>query len=146
MIKTQNHKVHTNKEYHSVCPLVGSGTLPPPLSPASMPLPPEPKGGGWSHSRAGEGLGESQSNDWRKSLALYLLCAQNPGRRVLSIVSFATPRLSYVTVTHTHTECDIGKSTKLRNPILLPNWPQNGGATFHAFAERLSLQKDALSS
>jgi hypothetical protein len=50
--------VHIYKEYHSVCPLVGIGTLPPPLSPASMPLPPEPKGG--AHSPAGKGLGESQ--------------------------------------------------------------------------------------
>jgi hypothetical protein len=47
----------SNVEYHSVCPLVGIGTLPPPLSPASVPLPPEPKRG--SHSSAGEGLGES---------------------------------------------------------------------------------------
>ncbi len=39
------------KEYHSVCPLVGIDTLPTPLSPASVPLPPEPGGGalacGW---------------------------------------------------------------------------------------------------
>ncbi len=28
------------KEYHSVCPLVGIGTLPTPLSPAGVPLPP----------------------------------------------------------------------------------------------------------
>ncbi len=43
----EQHKVHTRiyVEYHSVCPLVGIGTLPPPLSPASLPLPPEPKGG-----------------------------------------------------------------------------------------------------
>ncbi len=34
------------KEYHSVCPLVGIGTLPTPLSPASVPLPPELKGEG----------------------------------------------------------------------------------------------------
>jgi hypothetical protein len=39
--------------------LVGIGTLAPPLSPASVPLPPEPKGGK-ANSRAGEGLGESQ--------------------------------------------------------------------------------------
>ncbi len=38
--------VHIYKEYHSVCPLVGIGTLPTPLSPASVPLPPEPGGGG----------------------------------------------------------------------------------------------------
>jgi len=39
------HKVRIYKEYHSVCPLVGIGTLPIPLSPASVPLPPEPGGG-----------------------------------------------------------------------------------------------------
>jgi hypothetical protein len=54
------HKVHIYLEYHRVCPLVGIGTLPPPLSPASLPLPPEPKGGGGAHSPGGEGLGESQ--------------------------------------------------------------------------------------
>ncbi len=40
-----NQKEHIFTEYHSVCPLVGIGTLPPPLSPASVPLHPEPKGG-----------------------------------------------------------------------------------------------------
>jgi hypothetical protein len=34
-----DHKVHIFKEYHSVCPLIGIGTLPPPLSPSSVPLP-----------------------------------------------------------------------------------------------------------
>ncbi len=44
-------KVHIYIEYHSVCPLVRIGTLPPPLSPASVPpLPPEPGGGG-GHTR-----------------------------------------------------------------------------------------------
>jgi hypothetical protein len=37
-----SHKVRIDKEYHSVCPLVGIGTLPAPLSPASVPLTPEP--------------------------------------------------------------------------------------------------------
>ncbi len=54
------HKVHIYKEYHSVCPLVGIGSLPPPLSPASVPLPPEPKEGGGAHSSAGEGVGVCQ--------------------------------------------------------------------------------------
>ncbi len=40
------HKVRIYKEYHSVCPLVGSGTLPPLLSPASVPLPPRTGGRG----------------------------------------------------------------------------------------------------
>ncbi len=47
-----NHKEHIYKKYHSVCPLVGIGSPPPPLSPASVPHPPEPKGGG-AHSPAG---------------------------------------------------------------------------------------------
>ncbi len=42
-------------EYQSVYPLVGTGTLPPPLSPASVPLPPEPKVGG--HTRLRRGVG-----------------------------------------------------------------------------------------
>jgi hypothetical protein len=59
----------------TVCPLVWTGTLPPPLSQASVPLPPVPKVGG-SHSPAGEGLGESQYRRLEKSLALCqcLLC------------------------------------------------------------------------
>jgi hypothetical protein len=57
-VEPRGHKVHTYKEYHSVCPLVGVGTLPTPLSQASVPLPPEPKGGG-AHSPAGEWGGES---------------------------------------------------------------------------------------
>ncbi len=40
------------KRYDSACPLVGIGTLPPPLSPASVPLPrgPSSKGGGGGHT------------------------------------------------------------------------------------------------
>jgi hypothetical protein len=70
------HKIHTYKEYHSVCPLVGIGTLPPPLSPASLPLPPEPKGGaGGGHTRVRVRIrGSPNYNDRRKNLALCLLC------------------------------------------------------------------------
>jgi hypothetical protein len=64
-----HHKVHTYKEYHSVCALVGNGTLPPPLSPASVPLPPEPNGAWEAHSSAGEGLGESQFQRLEKKLS-----------------------------------------------------------------------------
>jgi hypothetical protein len=67
-----DHSLHIYKEYHSVCPLAGIVTLPPPLSPASVPLPPEAKGG--AHTPAGEGLGESQFRRLEKSLALFLLC------------------------------------------------------------------------
>jgi hypothetical protein len=59
----------------SVCPLVGIGTLPPTLSPASVPLPPEPKGGGDTLSC---GWGSPNSDDWRKSLSLCLLCGVYP--------------------------------------------------------------------
>ncbi len=59
-------------EYHSVCPLVGIRTLPPSLSPASVPLPLAK--GGEVYSPGREGLEESQSDDWRKSLAHCLLC------------------------------------------------------------------------
>ncbi len=59
---------YTYIEYHSVCPLVGIGTLPPPLSPASLPLPPEPGRGG-AHSPAGEGLGESKFRRLEKKLS-----------------------------------------------------------------------------
>jgi hypothetical protein len=53
---------------HSVCPLVGIGTLTTPLSPASVPLPPEPGGGGHTHLR-GEGLGEFQLRRLEKKLS-----------------------------------------------------------------------------
>jgi hypothetical protein len=60
-----SHKVRIYKENHSVCSLVGIGTLPTPLSPASVPLPLEPGG---AHSAAGEGLGLSQFRRLEKSL------------------------------------------------------------------------------
>ncbi len=63
----------TYKEYHSVGPLVGIGALPTPLSPASVPLPPKPGGGGQTRLRV-RGWGSPYSDDWRKSLALCLLC------------------------------------------------------------------------
>ncbi len=62
------HKVHAHKEYHSVCPLIGIGTLASECAP-----PPEPGGGGGTLAW-GEGLGSHNSDDWRKSLTLCLLC------------------------------------------------------------------------
>jgi hypothetical protein len=52
--------------------LVVIGTLPTPLSPASVPLPPE-TGGGQTRLQV-RGWGSPNSDDWRKSLALCLLC------------------------------------------------------------------------
>ncbi len=70
---TPTHKLHIYIEYHRVCPRVGIGDLPLPLPQASVLLPPEPKRG---HTRLRvRGWGCPNSNDWRKSLALCLLCA-----------------------------------------------------------------------
>ncbi len=61
--------------YHSVCPFVGIGTAHHLSRKRVCPPPPEPKGGGpgGTHSPACEGVGD----DWRKKLALCLLCAAN---------------------------------------------------------------------
>jgi hypothetical protein len=69
------NKVHLYKEYHMqrMSPRWNWDSLPPPLSPASVPLPPEPKGPGQTRLRV-RGWGSPNSNDWRKSLALCLLC------------------------------------------------------------------------
>ncbi len=62
------HKVHIYKEYHSVCPLVGIGTLPPPLSPATVALPPETKMVRGGHTRLRvRGWGSPNPDDWRKA-------------------------------------------------------------------------------
>jgi hypothetical protein len=81
--KISTHKVNIYKEYHSVCPLVGTGTLPSPSFASECVPPPGTKGGG-AHSPAGKGLGESQFRRLEKGLALCLLCvsmvhAENPG-------------------------------------------------------------------
>jgi hypothetical protein len=60
------HKVQIYLEYHSVCPLVGLGT-------PSVPLPADSRGG-WHTRLQVRGWGSPNSNDWRKSLALCLLC------------------------------------------------------------------------
>jgi hypothetical protein len=65
--KSALHKVRIYKEYHSVYPLGGIGTLPTPLSPANVPLPPR-TGGGGVHSHAGEGLGGPNSDREREKL------------------------------------------------------------------------------
>jgi hypothetical protein len=58
-------------EYHNVCPIVPG---PPTPSPASECVhPPESKDKG-THSPAGEVVGGPNSDDWRKSLVLCLLC------------------------------------------------------------------------
>ncbi len=61
-------------EHHSECTLVGIGTSRTLSRNASVhPLPPGPKGG---HTRLRlRGWGSPNSDDWRKSLALCLLCA-----------------------------------------------------------------------
>jgi hypothetical protein len=79
-----SHKVRIYKEYHSVCPLVGIGTLPtaPTPSLASECAPPPRTGmggGGLAHSPAGEGLGEFQFRRLEKKLSTLLtLCCVQP--------------------------------------------------------------------
>jgi hypothetical protein len=48
---------------------------PNPFAASECALPPGPKGGGGAHPPAPKGVGEFQSQRWRKSLALCLLCA-----------------------------------------------------------------------
>ncbi len=56
-------------------PLVGIGTHPTPLLPASVPLSPEPGWGGHTCLRV-RGWQSPNSDDWRKSLAFCLLCGR----------------------------------------------------------------------
>jgi hypothetical protein len=56
-------RIHIYNEYHSACLLVGIGTLP---TPASVPLPPEPKGRGHTRLRV-RGWGSPHSDIWRKA-------------------------------------------------------------------------------
>jgi hypothetical protein len=66
---TTQHQVHVEIGYHSVCPLVEIGILPPPLSPASVPSPRNREGGGGAHSPVGDRLGESQFRRLEKTLS-----------------------------------------------------------------------------
>jgi hypothetical protein len=63
-------------EYQSVCPFVRIG--PPSPSPESECVlpPPKPKGGGGRHSLGGEGENVANSDDWRESLVLCILCVR----------------------------------------------------------------------
>jgi hypothetical protein len=64
------HKVHIYKSTTVYVPSSELGLSPPLLSPATVPLPPNQGGGG----RRARGWGSPNSDDWRKSLALCLLC------------------------------------------------------------------------
>ncbi len=74
-----NHKVHIiYLEYHSVCPLVGIGTPPPLPLPLTSVLSPRTIRGDGVHPRLRvRGWGSPNSDDWRESLALCLLCGVN---------------------------------------------------------------------
>jgi hypothetical protein len=90
LISFRAHKVRMHKEYHSACPLVGIGILPAPLSPPSVPLPPEPGEEG-AHSPGGEGLGKSQFQRLEKKLStLPILCGLSPS---VSPPSYLPPRI-----------------------------------------------------
>jgi hypothetical protein len=72
-VEVSEHKVHIYLEYHSVFPLFQTGAPPPPLPQASVPPPPRNQRGGYTDVRM-RGWGGRNSDDWRKSLALCLLC------------------------------------------------------------------------
>ncbi len=75
------HKVYI--EHHSVCPLVGIGTPTTPLPQACVPPPPPPPEG---HTRLWlNGWRRPNSDDWRKSFAIWLLCAPYPSRFSLGV-------------------------------------------------------------
>jgi hypothetical protein len=64
----EDHKVHIYLEYHSVCPLVGIGTPSPPLRMRGV------------HTRLRvRGWGSPNSDDWKESLVLCLLCGEDRG-------------------------------------------------------------------
>jgi hypothetical protein len=67
-VKKKLKSLHPNLEYHCVCTLVRFVCVSPPL--------PNPKRG--AHSPEGVGVGGPKSGDWKKSLALCLLCGLNP--------------------------------------------------------------------
>ncbi len=74
---TVNHKVFIYIEHHSVCPLVGIGTPPTPLSQASVPSPPDQRVGGGAHSTAAKRGGGSQFRRREKKLStLPTLCSK----------------------------------------------------------------------
>ncbi len=66
-------------EYQNVCPFVGIGSPLPPRQQASVSPPLGPKGGG-ATLPCGWGGGGPNSDDWKESLALCILCAPPPLR------------------------------------------------------------------
>ncbi len=83
LVERLNHKVHIQYIWSTTVyvphwyPLAGIGTLPPPLSPAIAILPPGTKGGGRHTRLRVRGWESPDSDDWRKGLALYILCGLN---------------------------------------------------------------------
>jgi hypothetical protein len=74
MLPLPTKYVHIYKEYHSVCPLVGIGSLPTRLCPS----PQNRGGGGEAHSPACEGLGESQFQRLEKKLSTRATLCPSP--------------------------------------------------------------------
>ncbi len=119
------HKVSICKEYHSVCSLVGTGTLPTPLSPASVHLPPN-RGGRGGTLACGLGVGEEfqfpNSDDWRKSLALCLLC-DSIGPNGSATGQSGTPMTPY-SVPIAASSCRSLCKMPVHTPWVLPEAPQ----------------------
>jgi hypothetical protein len=68
---------------------------PPSLASECAPLPPS-KGGGGAHSPAGEGWGSPNSDDWRKSFALCLLCVSPLWREHVTETTDATTKYVHI--------------------------------------------------
>ncbi len=100
---TSTKYIYIYIEYHCVCPLVGIGTLPPPLSPARGEARTKWRGGGGTLpcGLRARGWGSPNSYDWRNSLALCLLFVyedKDPGLCVLSLKYFIPAALGSPTI------------------------------------------------
>jgi hypothetical protein len=84
-------------EHHSLCHLVGIGTHPTPLPQASVPSPSVQRVGGHTLLRL-RGWGSPNSDDWRKGLALCLLCVRPLPLPPCSFAASVNIRVSFSTL------------------------------------------------
>jgi hypothetical protein len=104
------HKVLIYIEHHSVCH-PSELTPPPLLLQASVPSPPDQRVGGHTRLRL-KGMGSPNSDDWRKSLALCLLCGY--------VATAKKPDYRPGELAHTKTRSPIGRiGTLVQNGICM---------------------------